>query len=108
MAEDLEGERAAADAVRVFPSPVTGERLDNVNTAWREIMKKAQVTGFRFHDLRHTFASNLVMLGADLTTVRELLGHADIETTLRYAHLAPEHKAATVALLSKAKSIEAG
>lgn len=96
-------DQSADNAVRVFPSPVTGDRLDNVNKAWREIMKQAKVRGFRFHDLRHTFASNLVMRGADLTTVRELLGHADIETTLRYAHLAQEHKAAAVALLSKAK-----
>lgn len=92
-----------ANMARVFPSPVTGERLDNINTAWREVVKQAKLPDFRFHDLRHTFASNLVMRGADLTTVRELLGHADIETTLRYAHLAPEHRAAAVALLGKPK-----
>lgn len=97
-----------AGAVRVFPSPVTGKRLDNINTAWREIMKKAKVTGFRFHDLRHNFASQLVMRGADLATVRELLGHADFETTLRYSHLAAPHKAQAVALLSNEKPAEAG
>ena len=73
----------------------------DVKTAWLALMKDAAIEGFNFHDLRHTFASNLVMAGADLNTVRELLGHADMTMTLRYAHLAPEHKQATVDLLSR-------
>jgi integrase len=85
----------------VFPSPITGHRFDNINKAWKGLIKQAGVASFRFHDLRHTFASKLVMRGADLYTVKELLGHSNIETTQRYAHLAPEHKAKAVELLNE-------
>lgn len=77
-------------------------KLDDVKKAWLPIVKAAKLPGFRFHDLRHSFASKLVKAGVDLNTVRELLGHADLKMTLRYAHLAPEHKAAAVAKLISA------
>lgn len=76
-----------------------GNRFDTIKTSWGNILKLAGIKHFRWHDLRHHFASRLVMLDVDLNTVRELLGHADISMTLRYAHLAPEHKANAVAKL---------
>lgn len=82
----------------VFPS-VNGQPFDNVTRAWHGVLEDADINSFRWHDMRHHFASRLVMAGVDLNTVRELLGHADIKMTLRYAHLAPEHKAAAVAKL---------
>ena len=77
-----------------------GARLNNIKSAWSVMIANAKIKDFRFHDLRHSFASKLVMKGAPLNTVRELLGHGDLKTTLRYAHLAPDHKADAVALLN--------
>lgn len=87
----------------VFPA-VDGGRLTDIKTAFSRLLESAQIDAFRFHDFRHHFASRLVMAGVDLNTVRELLGHANLDMTLRYAHLAPEHKAAAVALLNQAAS----
>ena len=88
----------APDAL-VFPSPVTGRKMDNCQSAWEALLKAADIQNFRWHDMRHDFASRLVMAGVDLNTVRELLGHADLKMTLRYAHLAPEAKQRAVEAL---------
>ncbi|NMZ27584.1 site-specific integrase [Pseudomonas protegens] len=95
----LEGWKKQAGKSRyVFPNQ-EGGRLEDVKSAWLKLLERAQIDGFRWHDMRHDFASRLVMAGVPLNTVRDLLGHADIKMTLRYAHLAPGTKAAAVELL---------
>lgn len=75
--------------------------------SFKKIVKKAEINDFTFHDLRHTFASWLVMSGVDLKTVQELMRHKDFRMTLRYAHLSPEHKKTAVEILAeKQKSIQ--
>ena len=68
-------------------------------TAWGALLERATVTKFRWHDLRHHFASRLAQAGVPLNTVRELLGHGSMAMTLRYAHLAPDQKREAVAKL---------
>jgi integrase len=82
----------------VFPS-VGGGKMHDCRSSFKNILKKAKIENFRWHDMRHDFASQLVMKGVDLNTVRELMGHADLKMTLRYAHLAPEMKARAVGVL---------
>jgi integrase len=74
--------------------------LHSLNRGWATAAKIAKLNEFRFHDLRHTFASKLVQRSVDMYTVQELMGHKDSAMTKRYAHLQPENLAAAVAKLA--------
>jgi integrase len=91
--------RAPKDAVYVFPGDGDGPLLD-IKTMWRGLMRRAQITGFRIHDLRHTFASRLVNQGATLPEIGQLLGHTQSQTTARYAHLSLDGQRRTLARLA--------
>jgi site-specific recombinase XerD len=68
---------------------------------WEPLMEAAKIDNFRWHDMRHDLASQLVMKGVDLNTVRELMCHASLNMTMRYAHLAPESKLNAVQVLNR-------
>jgi integrase len=72
-----------------------------VYDAFKTACREAGIEKFRFHNLRHTAASYLVMSGVDLPTVKEILGHREIEMTIRYSHLAPAHKVKAVEKLGE-------
>ncbi len=85
----------------VFNAHKTTDRLGDIKTSFATACRKGNILNFRFHDLRHTFASHLVMAGVDITTVSKLLGHKTLTMTLRYAHLAPNHLAKAVNVLNE-------
>lgn len=66
---------------------MNGSRIESFQSAWENIKKKAKIKDFHFHDPRHTCCSNLILAGADLKTVKEMIGHKDIAMTDRYTHL---------------------
>ena len=81
----------------VFPHKDGGKIKMKLRDKLIQIAKQAGIDDLtRVHTLRHTFASHLVMKGVDLPTVMKLMGHSDIQTTMIYAHLAPDHLAGAV------------
>jgi integrase len=93
----------------IFPNPV-GEPMTVVPRGFKRAVKEAGLagTGVTFHTLRHTFASHLVMAGVDLPSLKELMGHSSIQTTMRYAHLAPDHAVQKGMLMPKMTEPSAG
>jgi integrase len=76
----------------VFPS-LNLERYLDIRTAWLFALKRAGITGFRFHDLRHSVGSFLAMTGTPQRVIAEILGHKDMRMTHRYTHLSQNHLA---------------
>ncbi|MEN6333118.1 MAG: tyrosine-type recombinase/integrase [Phycisphaerales bacterium] len=96
----------------VYPAPSSSHRnsmakkqppphltFPSIRKTFESAVEKAQLNNFRWHDLRHTFASRLVMAGAGLRDVMDLMGHASLTMVLRYAHLSPAHQRDAIARL---------
>ena len=89
--------QAAADVFKAIPriernpyvitGQVKGQHLTDMQRPWRRLRKRAGLPDVRIHDLRHSFASDALQLGEDLTMIGRLLGHTQVQTTARYAHL---------------------
>jgi len=69
-----------------------GKPLQSLRKPFQKALEKAGIHNFRFHDLRHTFASHFIMSGGDVLTLKEILGHSSLKMVERYAHLASAHK----------------
>ncbi len=104
LTQTLEAVRIKKSSGAVFRKK-NGEPYRDFRTAFERAIAKSRISDFKFHDLRHTFASRLVMAGVDLPTVKELLGHKHINMTLRYTHLASDHKQRAVSLLDEVTTI---
>ena len=100
----LEGLRTKhSKSTRIFLNS-HGEAYKLATTVFNDAIRRAGIENFHFHDLRHTFASRLVMAGVDLRTIQALMGHKTINMTLRYAHLAPDHLKRAIEVLDEWKS----
>jgi integrase len=75
------------DCPWVFPGDVEGKPIQEIKRFWDDVRTEAGIEDVRIHDLRHTFASLLVSGGASLPLIGQMLGHTQVQTTLRYAHL---------------------
>jgi integrase len=87
---------------RVFPRQDEPDKPMSIREAWAYAVKRAGITDFRFHDLRHSAASYLAMNGASLMEIAEILGHKTLSMVKRYAHLSEAHTAGVVARMNQA------
>ncbi len=92
----VDGHNQASDYVFIYK----GKPVKNIKKSFKTALDNAGISDFRFHDLRHTFASQVIMRGGDLKDVQELLGHKSMSMTLRYSHLSQEHKKKAINLLN--------
>lgn len=93
-------ERRTDDESLLFP-PLRGEGLASIRKAWNTTLVKAEIPNFKFHDLRHSAASTLLMSGASLGEIADVLGHRTLAMVKRYSHIADEHRAKVLERMSR-------
>ncbi|MCB1180517.1 MAG: site-specific integrase [Chlamydiia bacterium] len=89
------------DTDLAFPSKKKSNVPMDLRSPWETALKKANVADFTFHDLRHSCASYMVMNGASLVEVADVLGHKDLQMAKRYSHLSEDHKKNAVADMNR-------
>lgn len=85
----------------LFTNPKTGTRYKDIKTAWHTACRRAGIENLRIHDLRHTFGTRAADAGVPLVAVGKVMGHASIQTTMRYAHATDEGKRRAVEALER-------
>jgi len=85
----------------IFPASRDSQKSASIRSAWEAALEQSSITDFRFHDLRHSYASELAMGKATLTELRILMGHRSPAMTARYAHLTESHGIALVGAMTK-------
>jgi integrase len=93
---------------KVFAHLYSSSKTIGARGWFKVALSDVGIADFHWHDLRHTFASRLVMAGVDIRTVQELMGHKTIQITMRYAHLAPAHQLEAVQRLCNTGSARSG
>jgi integrase len=88
----------------VFENPKTGKPYTDLKRRWRSALERSGINDMRFHDLRHTFASHLLMNGGDLFTLKEILDHKDITTTSWYLTITTEYKSKAMEIFAVPES----
>jgi integrase len=92
LMEDLSNSRNVTTDL-VFPSPSNPQKPWDSRSVWDEALKRANIENFRFHDLRHSCASYLLMNGTSIAEIAEALGHKTLQMVKRYDHLSEAHTA---------------
>lgn len=86
----------------VFPSPLDPGRPYDIRYSWEQVLERAKIENFCFHDLRHSCASYLAMQGATLVDIKEILGHRTVTTTQKYTHLTRSHTEGVLERMNRA------
>lgn len=104
LTRTLKGLRMRKIGEHVFADG-NGQPFGDIKKGYNAAVRRAEIEDLHFHDLRHTFASHLVMSGVGVKVLQELLGHSSLEMTMRYAHLSPEHRQEAVEKLSFGENV---